>query len=169
MNVKRKKSMVVWWFSCFTLIAVAGNVEAVLDAADPNIISLYLLNEASSGQLNNTAAPSFYDTAAVGTAQNHDGFSDFPSDGPTWANGTDFEIAGTDVGTGTGLLFNAGEWDRTRTSGWQNVSQGAYTDGNNFTIMVRGYFTEALDGETYGLYCQGVTSYLRLQGTSQGE
>jgi len=152
-------------------VSPAGTAMGALNIADSDIINLYLFNEQTSGQLDNNPIPfepAFYDTAPTGTAQDHDQFNDFPSDGPTWATGTDFEVDGVAVGTGTGLVFDASDLDRTRALGWMNVSQGDYADGNDFTIMVRAYLTEALDGTFYGLYCNGGTEQLKLQGSSSG-
>jgi hypothetical protein len=137
--------------------------QAALVVNDASIISLYKLDEAISGQLENRPVPNvpaFYDTAPTGTAQNHDDFDDGTSNGPVWST--------MPVGTGSGLVFDRNGNDRTRAAGWMNVSQGNYTEGDSFTIMARVYATHVVENYVYPVFVNGYTSGLRLQGTSVG-
>ena len=147
------------------VLALASSAAlAALDMNDPSIISLYRLDEATSGNLNNSVDQSFADTAPTGTAQPHDDFDDGASDGPAWGGGANF--AGTD--TGAGLIFSKADNDRTRAEGWMHLSQGNYTQGKSFSIMARIYATEAVDNSVYPVFVNGYTSGLRLKGTSLG-
>lgn len=129
---------------------------------DPDIINLYVFDEQSSGQLENTPDPVFFDTAITGTAQDHSIFNDFPSDGPAWTSGLP-------VGNGNGLTFDKADNDRTRVEGWLHLTQGDYSEGQSFTIMARVKPTEAVDGSQYIIY--GLNGYetLYMEGTSTGK
>jgi len=143
------------------LVAVLAVVsQADLVVTDSSIISFYRLDEATTGNLDNSVKGSFSDSAPTGTAQDHDDFNDGTSDGPAWST--------MSVGTGSGLVFDKADNDRTRAAGWMNVAQGNYSEGKSFTIMARVYATEAIDNAVYALYVNGYTSGLRLKGTSVG-
>lgn len=153
---------------CAAIVSLGATVEAALNTSDVDIINLYLFNEQTSGQLANNPNPNqFLDTAPTGTAQNHDNFDDNPSDGPAYATGSLFDISGTPVGTGTGLIFTRSDNDRTRFEGWMSTSQGNYVNGGSFTVMIRLYATELTDDIDYNLLGRS-SHFLKLQGVSGG-
>lgn len=153
--------------SALTLGVLAFPAAAALNPDNSSLITLFQLDEASSGQLNNLVDQSFLDTAPTGVARNHDDFDDGASDGPAWGGGTDFEIGGNDVGTGTGLAFTRSDVDHTRFESWMNQTEGNYSNGNSFTLMTRLYATEAVDNATYGITGHS-SNNLQLVGVSGG-
>ena len=145
---------------------LAARAYGDYDPLDPGIISLYKLDEATSGQLNNSVDQSFADTAPTGTPQPHDDLDDGTSDGPAWGGGSAFEVGGVDVGTGGGLIFTRSDSDNTRIEGWMSVSQGNYDNGDSFTIMIRLHPTETTDNTDYYVFANGSSEYIRYQGGS---
>ena len=147
-------------------LGASWDVRANLVISDPSIINLYLFNEQSSGQLDNSFVPGFEpftDTAPTGTPQNHEDFIDGPSDGPAWGSGANF--AG--IGTGTGLTFTRSDGDHTAAEGWQHLSQGNYSNGGSYTTMLRAFVTENNDNTVYNLYGDS-SNFLQLEGVSGG-
>ena len=141
----------------------AAPARAELDTSDPSVINLYLLNEQSSGVLDNSFV-SFFDTAPTGIPQNHDTFECCD---PTWGSGALFESGGQPVGTGTGLIFIRDQIEHTRHAVWMNVPQGNYSDGGDFSVMTRIYATEAVDDRVYHVLGRAA-HYIALTGTSFG-
>jgi len=140
---------IVGWLSLFTagLIVCA---QGQLHTDDPNIIVLFLLNEQTSGALDNRAPPQFSDSALSGTAQDHtrNAFVN-----PEWStNG--FTARAPTVGAGIGVAFDRSNNSRTQFAAWMNVSQGYYSDGKDFTVMVRARFTNTAFSadEKYGVF-----------------
>jgi hypothetical protein len=177
-SVKLLGSVIFWGCVVIAITVIPTVANASLNTKDPHIISLYLFDEQTSGHIindvnaNDANIPrAFYDRAVTGTAQNWDPFKgddvNYPSSGPTWGMGADFQNQGNNIGTGTGLIFHAADNDRTRITHWLDVSQGNYINGGSFTIMVRAYGTEALDGTNYPLFSSR-THHLLLQGTYAG-
>jgi len=162
------RSRTIGAFCVLIMAGVSAVSDGELNPLDPGIISFYRFDEATSGNLDNSVKGSFSDSALTGTAQNHDDFDDGASDGPSWAGGSAFEPNSVRVGTGTGLIFEKDDNDRTRAEGWMNTNQGDYSEGGSFTIMARIYGTEAIDNTLYAVYANGYTSGLRLEGTSVG-
>jgi len=124
--------------------------QGALHTNDPGIIVLFLLNEQTSGALDNSTSSQFFDTALTGTAQDHTK-NTFVN--PEWStNG--FTAGAQTVGTGTGVAFNRAKNSRTRFAAWMNVSQGDYSDGKDFTVMVRARFTNTAfsAGGYYGAF-----------------
>jgi hypothetical protein len=177
-SVKLLGSVIFWGCAVIAIAGMATVANASLNTKDPHIISLYLFDEQTSGHIindvnvNDANIPrAFYDKAVTGTTQNWDPFKEddvnYPSEGPTWGTGADFQNQGINIGTGTGLIFHNAQHDRTRVQHWLDVSQGAYANGGSFTIMVRAYPTAAVDGNNYPLFSSR-THHLLFQGTSRG-
>jgi hypothetical protein len=138
-----------------------------LNLSDPSIINLYRFNEQSSGQLDNSVLGSFVDTAPTGSAQNHDDFADGASDGPAWTTGAAYNSPSGVVGDGVGLAFTRADSDRTRYSPWMNQTQGNYSNGKSFSLMMRIKPGELLDNTAYNL--TGIGSHgITLNGVSGG-
>lgn len=157
-------------FAIPALVALASTAVADLDINDSSIILLHQFNEQTSGNIDNlqVSPDPFVDTAVTGTAQNHEDFGDGDSDGPAWGGGAAFTSGASAVGTGTGLIFDAGDNDHTRYSNWLATSQGNYSNGQSFTLMMR-INTDLPDNTTRGLNAFGSTSnYLELQGGGSG-
>jgi len=149
------------------LTILSSPAFASLDLGDTSIIVLHQLNEQTSGQLNNAVDQSFLDTAVTGVAQNHEDFSDGASDGPAWSSGALFESGGNAVGTGTGLSLTKSDNDHSRFEPWQNQSEGFYTEGGSFTLMMRINAHGVADNTSQSL--TGTTSnFLSLSGRSTG-
>ena len=145
-------------------LGTSWDARATLDPADPSIINLFLLNEQTSGQINNSVV-SHYDTAPTGTAQNHDTFG---GTGPYWGTGADFEAGGVAVGTGTGLTFDRSNGEHTRHAAWLTTSQGNYSNGDSYTVMTRLFATEAIDN-TYYHTLGSWAHYIQFQGISTAD
>ncbi len=146
---------------------VPSGASASLSPTDPSIINLYRLDEHSSGQLDNSVLGSFVDTAPTGTAQNHDDFYDGASDGPAWTSGAAYNTGSGTVGDGIGLSFTRSDSDRTRFSPWMNTTQGNYSNGKSFSLMLRVNAGELLDNTDYNLI--GIGSHgITLNGVSGG-
>jgi hypothetical protein len=146
---------------------VPVTASAALDTTDPSIISLYRLDEHTSGHIDNLVGNSFLDTASSGTPQNNDTFNDDPSSGPTWTSGAAFTSGATVVGDGIGLDFSLADNDRTRFGHWLDTTQRNYSNGKSFTIMLRIKPGTLLDNTFYGLLGVG-SEGITLEGVSGG-
>lgn len=160
------------------LVGFAAPVSAALDVNDTSIINLYRFDEKTSGQLNNNDDPAFTDTAPTGTAQNH---VPFGSPGPDYGSGAAFQQGAVTVGTGTGLIFDRSNGEHTRFASPIDTSQGNYTNGDSYTVMVRlrvenlgdGTPYDVLGNNAHGISLEGVsfgggTVQARVRGGSGG-
>lgn len=136
--------------------AVTQVSSAALNPSDPSIINLYRLNEqAPGGPFNNAVSGQFLDTAVTGTPQNHEDVASAPS--PTW-------VSTGAVGDGVGLSFSRAASQHTRFEPWMHLTQGNYSPGDSFTVMVRLNAAALADNTTYDLLGTG-SNQIRLEGS----
>ena len=130
--------------------------SAALNINDPSIINLYHFNDqVGANPFNNGVPGQFVDTAITGTPQNHD---DLSAASPTWVNTPG-------IGDGKGIDLDRASTQYTRFSPWMNTSQGSYSNGKSFSVMVRLNAGALVDNAVYDVI--GIGSHkISLQGNS---